>query len=118
MSKFHQITSFSMVLGTAALSGSAHAGDNPFALSPLPSAYAVAAADSEGRCGAKAFEAMDTNKDGKISKEEFNAHKDAMFRKMDTNGDGYISKEEMMAMRHKHGEGSCGASKSGSSDSG
>ncbi|MDH4262777.1 MAG: hypothetical protein OEV78_07025 [Spirochaetia bacterium] len=37
------------------------------------------------------FEALDTNKDGKVSKEEWNAH----FNEMDTNKDGSIDENEM-----------------------
>ena len=47
--------------------------------------------------------AMDTNKDGFVSKSEHAAYMDSMFTKMDTNGDGKLSKEEMqtgMKMMH------------------
>ena len=56
----------------------------------------------EGKCGAmKASEGScgvtmaDLNKDGKVSKEEFTKHHDAMFEHMDTNKDGFIERSEM-----------------------
>lgn len=41
------------------------------------------------------FERMDTDKDGSISKAEFDAAKKARFTRADANGDGKISLEEM-----------------------
>ncbi|MER0203216.1 MAG: EF-hand domain-containing protein [Nitrosomonas sp.] len=49
---------------------------------------------------------VDTNKDGKISKEEFMKHHEAMFDKKDANKDGVIDQSEMHRMMdhmHKHG---------------
>ncbi|MDU8927130.1 EF-hand domain-containing protein [Alisedimentitalea sp. MJ-SS2] len=43
------------------------------------------------------FEELDTNADGKVTKEEMQAHRKAMFDKADTNGDGKLSTEEMTA---------------------
>lgn len=51
------------------------------------------------------FERLDTNKDGKVTFEEFKARENKMFARMDTNKDGVISKEEMQAMRHHRGHG-------------
>lgn len=45
----------------------------------------------------KHFEKMDTNGDGVVSREEFDAKHDEMFSKMDANGDGNVTKEEMKA---------------------
>ena len=42
--------------------------------------------------------AVDTNKDGKISKEEFMKHHEAMFDKKDVNKDGFIDQSEMHRM--------------------
>lgn len=42
----------------------------------------------------KRFEAMDTNKDGNISKAEHQAWGQQKFQKIDANGDEMISKEE------------------------
>ena len=61
----------------------------------------------------EAFEQADTNKDGKISYEEFRiAHEkrgEEMFKKIDTNGDGFIDEaerkdfhEKMREHRHEH----------------
>jgi uncharacterized low-complexity protein len=110
MSKLNSVSSFGIVLGTVVATGMglAQASDSPFAMSPLPTDLTVAANEStegkcgEAKCGAKAFSHMDTNKDGKISKAEFDTHKNAMFQQMDTNGDGSISKEEMQAAMKAH----------------
>lgn len=45
--------------------------------------------------------AVDANKDGKISKEEFMKHHEQMFDKKDVNKDGFIDKEEMHHMMEK-----------------
>ncbi len=46
------------------------------------------------------FAKFDTDKDGRISKEEMRAGTDKMFAEVDTNKDGFISKEEADA-HHK-----------------
>lgn len=49
---------------------------------------------------------MDSNKDGKISREEHRAGADAMFTAMDTDKDGFLTRAEMAAahapMPHRH----------------
>lgn len=65
----------------------------------------------EGKCG---MDVMDTDKDGKVSRAEFNAkHADpaeqAKFDGGDTNKDGFIDASEAKA----HQEGSCGGDKKG-----
>jgi hypothetical protein len=51
----------------------------------------------------KTWDAMDTDKDGFISRSEHAAYWDSMFTKADSNGDGKISKEEMQsAMKMMH----------------
>ncbi len=52
------------------------------------------------RCGSK-MSSVDLNKDGKISKEEFMKHHEAMFDKKDTNKDGVLDDTEMKHS-HKH----------------
>ena len=49
----------------------------------------------------------DSDKDGKISKEEFLKHHEAKFEKKDLNNDGFIDKDEMhkMMKKHMHGHG-------------
>ena len=49
--------------------------------------------------------AVDLNKDGKIIKEEFMKHHEAMFDKKDANKDGFVDESEMHKMMdhmHKH----------------
>ena len=57
----------------------------------------------EGKCG---MAMMDTDKDGKVTKEEFMAAHEKMFAAKDTNKDGSLDAAEMKA-----GEGSCGGAK-------
>lgn len=91
----------------------ANAADNPFALKSLQSGYMVAEAKTpeakcgQGKCGgampstSKVGEAqcgmgaMDTNKDGKISRSEFRRAHDAMFAAKDKNKNGYLEANEM-----------------------
>lgn len=100
----------------------ASAAGNPFALSSLASGYQVAdntpAKPMEGKCGSNmnmntkagdgkcGMSMADTNKDGKISKEEADKHHEAMFNQMDTNKDGFIDKTEMGKMHD--GKYGCG----------
>ena len=51
----------------------------------------------EGKHHAKKFEKMDTNKDGSVTKAEFDAMHQAHFEKMDGNKDGAVSADEMKA---------------------
>lgn len=100
------------------LSGSA------FASTPLAQGYLLGAQEAapvdkakEGSCGAdKAKEgkcgaaAMDSDKDGKVSRAEFDAaHADkaGMFDEIDTNKDGFMDADESKA----HHEGRCGSDK-------
>lgn len=106
-------SAFAATLGAVPI---ASAADNPFAIQSLERGYMVAQGygekkagegkcggmkAGEGKCGAKASEGMcgvtmaDINKDGKVSKEEFTKHHDAMFEHMDANKDGFIDKSEM-----------------------
>jgi uncharacterized low-complexity protein len=70
----------------------------------------------EGGCG---MAMMDKNKDGKITRAEFNSAHADMFTKIDTNKDGAIDAAEMKAHHHarmgagKAGEGKCGEGKCG-----
>ncbi len=54
------------------------------------------------------FNQIDTNKDGKISKDELVAKKgfmaNIMFSRIDANDDGFISKEEFLSFRGKKGK--------------
>ncbi|MFO0997356.1 MAG: hypothetical protein U1F33_11795 [Alphaproteobacteria bacterium] len=55
------------------------------------------------------FSAMDENKDGVVTKEEYKKYRDAKFARLDANKDGSISKTEFMASprgghRGEHGQ--------------
>lgn len=113
-------SAFAASLGVVPL---ATAAENPFALQSLDQGYMVAdKAMKEGKCGegkcgnkkmgeGKCGMAMaDTNKDGKVSKEEADKHHEGMFAMMDSNKDGFIDKDEM-AHGMKAKEGKCGAMK-------
>lgn len=54
-----------------------------------------------GQVADSMFEEMDTNHDGFVSREEFNAFNNKRFDAVDTNHDGKISHEEMEAAREK-----------------
>lgn len=119
-------SAFAASLGVAPV---ATAAENPFALQSLDKGYMVAdhheakpKAMKEGKCGegkcgnmkmgeGKCGMAMaDTNKDGKVSKEEAMKHHESMFAMMDANKDGFIDKDEM-AKGMKAKEGKCGGMK-------
>jgi hypothetical protein len=51
------------------------------------------------RFGARAFEAMDADKDGRVSRAEASAHAVARFDRVDANHDGTITPEERRAAR-------------------
>ena len=66
----------------------------------LGSSDALAKGPRGDMWGTARFDAMDTNKDGQVSKDEFLAapHQrsdpEAMFQAMDVNGQGYLTKDE------------------------
>jgi len=95
--------------GGLALSGAA------FASTQLAQGYLLGAQDAvptadkakEGGCGVTA---MDSDKDGKVSRAEFEAMHDgqgAVFDEIDTNKDGFMDADEGKA----HSEGRCGSDK-------
>ena len=123
-------------LVAAAIAGSLLVAGGALASTPLAQGYALGAAGigksaegncGEGKCGGAmankpaeggcGMDKMDTNKDGKISREEFAAAhggKDDKFAAHDGNKDGFISAAEMKAHHEaKGGEGKCGEGKCG-----
>ena len=129
----------SLALGSAlavALGGAsiASASESPFAVQSLGKGYMVAEShygqktddgnkkSGEGRCGSKSGEGRcgmamaDTDKDGRVSREEHARHCDMMFDKMDVNKDGYIDKDEASKMRMKHSHGHKSGDRSGYGD--
>lgn len=82
----------------------ASASDTPFTVQSLDKGYMLAYADrvdpnkygggaksGEGRCG---MSMVDANKDGKVTKEEFLKHHEAIFDRIDTNKDGAVDQPE------------------------
>ncbi len=65
-----------------------------------PAAFADHHGDDRSGKGGM-FERHDTNKDGKVSKEEFMNSHEEKFKKMDADSDGYVSKEEAMKVREE-----------------
>ena len=128
-------TLIAAAVGTAFAAGLAaapvaSAAENPFALSGLSSGYQVADASTpakpmEGKCGCMYMKAgegkcgmpmADTNKDGKVSKDEADNMHASMFTQMDANKDGFIDQTEMGKMRDgmcggKMMQGKCGGTK-------
>ena len=126
-------------LGTALAGGLLLSGSS-FAITPLAQGYMVGAQDAattsatanehhahgdkaktEGKCGEGkcGIDKVDTDKDGKVSRAEFDAvHPDeaAKFAAMDSNADGFVDQAEHEAhktagkadMEGKCGEGKCG----------
>lgn len=94
-------SAFAASLGAVPL---ASAADNPFTAQSLdkgtmlayadkvdPSKYGGGAKSGEGRCG---MSMVDTNKDGKVTKQEFMKHHEAIFDRMDANKDGAVDQPE------------------------
>ena len=117
-------TPVAVALGTAlaglTLSGAA------FAMQPLAQGYLLAASDpaqaaktAEGKCGEGkcGIAQVDTDKDGRVSRAEFDAaHPDkaGQFAKIDANQDGFIDEAERKAHHAAKGaEGKCGEKKAG-----
>lgn len=104
------------LLGTAAVASA----DNLFALNDLGVGYQLAGEEGkcgEGKCGEGkcGMDKLDTDKDGSISRAEWDAAgKPAdKWAKLDANSDGSISAEEAAAHHAKAGEGKCGEGKCG-----
>jgi len=68
---------------------------------PPPGTEGGAMGGHHGHHGAGRLERLDTNRDGKISRDEMRADADKHFDKLDTNGDGFIDQVEMDAARAK-----------------
>jgi len=128
-----------IAIGTA-LAGGLMLSGSSFAITPLAQGYLLGAQDAakaadakakEGGCGADkakaegkcgegkcGIEKIDTDKDGKVSRAEFDAaHPDKadQFAAIDSNGDGFIDQAEKEAhhaaktgAEGKCGEGKCG----------
>ena len=98
-----------VVVSAASFSAAVNAQvESPFALVDLSHEYMVAeagaatdakpAADAkagEGKCGGKMKGMMDTDKDGKVSKDEFIKHHEHMFEMMDKDKNGVLDDSEM-----------------------
>ena len=60
---------------------------------------------SYGKMHDKMFKAMDTNSDGMVTMDEFNAFHAKKFKEMDVNGNGQVTLEEMKAGYKKMDDG-------------
>lgn len=60
----------------------------------LAATPALAGENHDGKGPGRHFEKVDTNKDGKISREEMVAKSNRMFDKVDADKDGFVSREE------------------------
>lgn len=81
----------------------ASAAESPFAAQSIDKGYMLAYADKvdpnkyggaksgEGKCG---MSMVDINKDGKVTKEEFLKHHEAIFDRIDANKDGAVDQPE------------------------
>lgn len=49
--------------------------------------------------GTKQIERMDTDKDGKVSRDEWSAYYSEKFTEKDTDGDGFVTSKEMESSR-------------------
>ena len=86
-----KVTIFAMFLGVLAFAvhadhGKGHHGKGHKGMGPMHG---------------KMMEKMDTDKDGKISKQEWQAHHETMFTQLDADKDGFVTKEEMKAHHEK-----------------
>jgi Ca2+-binding EF-hand superfamily protein len=71
----------------------------------LCAAPLVQACDPQGGPqGGWMWQEMDTNKDGAVSKKEFDAFHSARFKELDANKDGKVTQEEMDAVHKKMAE--------------
>ena len=66
--------------------------------------YAFAKGPHGHMHGKSYFDAMDTDKDGKISHDEYMAKYEKRFKAMDTNQDGFLTNEECSKAWGKHKE--------------
>ena len=55
-----------------------------------------------GKRGHHKWQMLDANKDGKVSRAEFDKMHSDKFNEMDANNDGYITMDEKKAMKRKH----------------
>lgn len=81
----NKLAGSALILAAALIGFGAYAQDA--GLMPMPHGFDIAA--------------MDTNKDGKVTKAEEEAFRAARFKEADTNGDGKLSADEMVAMQIK-----------------
>jgi Ca2+-binding EF-hand superfamily protein len=79
--------------------------DGKVTLAELNAAYDKMGGKMNGTSAADRLKKLDTNGDGVISADEYQANAKAMFEKLDTNKDGFLSKAELEAghsMHHGH----------------
>jgi hypothetical protein len=111
-----------VIAALAAQTPATMASDNPFKATTASDAYTLLAAEGMDKCGGgmnpekkgcKMLQ-MDSNGDGKVSKDEFLKGHEVMFEKMDHNGDGMLDDAELRAhkgMMKDEMMGKCGEQK-------
>ena len=63
-------------------------------------AFAPVIIHAGGKCMEMKYEAMDANKDGKISEQEYMTSMQQMFSSMDKDDSGFITHTEFLALGH------------------
>ncbi|HEY8520016.1 MAG TPA: hypothetical protein VIN61_08055 [Gammaproteobacteria bacterium] len=82
------------------------------ALGAFGAALAVGTVAAQPRSGADPwFERLDTNGDGVIERDEFEASRRSQFERADADGDGYLSDDELRALPERGGMGGRGHSR-------
>ncbi len=117
-----KLTLGTTLAATLAVGATLALADNPFSAQTVEASKADSKASSEMKCGAGmcggnmgAAKSADTcpadaDKDGKVTKDEFIKHHEAMFTEADANKDGALDADERKTLHSKMAEGKCGAS--------
>lgn len=92
-------TTFALLALTGALAASAALADR--GMGGMGGIGGMGGSGGRGAMMLEMFDAIDANKDGKITQDEIAAHRAAEFAAADTNGDGQLGSEELQAQMLK-----------------